>query len=69
MPFYTEAITLLEASPNRERYNSDAKEMYNYMGNYYLDQKDVPTAKSYFQKYLELDPNNEPYRKFVEGLK
>ena len=69
VPFYTEAITLLEASPNRERYNSDAKEMYNYMGNYYLDQKDVPTAKSYFQKYLELDPNNEPYRKFVEGLK
>ncbi|MBD5279529.1 MAG: hypothetical protein HDS35_03170 [Bacteroides sp.] len=69
VPFYTEAITLLEASPNRDRYTSDAKEMYNYMGNYYLDQKDVPTAKSYFQKYLELDPNNEPYRKFVEGLK
>ncbi len=69
VPFYTEAITLLEASDNRARYNSDAKEMYNYMGNYYLDQKDVPTAKTYFLKYLELDPNNEPYRKFVEGLK
>lgn len=69
VPFYTEAISLLEKSDNRARYASDAKEMYNYMGNYYLDQKDVPTAKIYFSKYLELDPNNEPYRKFVEGLK
>lgn len=69
VPFYTEAITLLEGSENPSRYSSDAKEMYNYMGNYYLDQKDVASAKEYFNKYLQLDPNNEPYRKFVEGLK
>jgi len=68
VPFYTEAIKLLEASENRARYNNDAKVMYNYMGNYYLDQKDVAKAKEYFNKYLELDPNNEAYRKFVEGL-
>ncbi len=43
--------------------------MYNYMGNYYLEQKDVAGAKQYFSKVLELDPNNEAYRKFVEGLK
>ncbi|MEZ3550199.1 MAG: tetratricopeptide repeat protein [Muribaculaceae bacterium] len=68
VPFYTEAITLLEASENPTRYANDAKVMYNYMGNYYLDQKDVAKAKEYFNKYLELDPNNEAYRKFVEGL-
>ena len=63
------AIDLLEASPNRDRYATDAKTMYNYMGNYYLDQKDVAKAKEYFVKYLQLDPNNEDYRKFVESLK
>ncbi len=69
VPYYTEAITLLEASDNPARYANDAKEMYNYMGNYYLDQKDTATAKEYFNKYLQYDPNNEGYRKFVEGLK
>lgn len=69
VPAYTEAIALLEASQNPARYATDAKEMYNYMGNYYLDQKDVAKAKEYFNKYLQYDPNNEAYRKFVEGLK
>ncbi len=69
VPYYTEAIKLLEASKDPSRYATDAKTMYNYMGNYYLDQKDVENAKVYFNKYLELDPNNEQYRKFVEGLK
>ncbi|MBD5356594.1 MAG: tetratricopeptide repeat protein [Bacteroides sp.] len=69
VPSYTEAIALLEASQDPSRYASDAKVMYNYLGNYYLDQKDVAKAKEYFNKYLQLDPNNEQYRKFVEGLK
>lgn len=66
---YTKAIELLEASKDPSRYKRDAMEMYNYMGNYYLVKKDVAKAKEYFNKYLQLDPNNEPYRKFVEGLK
>lgn len=69
VPMYTEAITLLEASENPARYASDAKEMYNYMGNYWLDQKDVNKAKEFFNKYLQYDPNNDAYRQFVEGLK
>ncbi|MDE6754623.1 MAG: tetratricopeptide repeat protein [Muribaculaceae bacterium] len=69
VPAYTEALTLLEASENPSRYSSDAKEMYNYMGNSYLEQKNVAKAKEYFNKYLNFDPNNEAYRKFVEGLK
>jgi tetratricopeptide (TPR) repeat protein len=68
VPAYTEAIAMLEASQDPSRYNSDAKVMYNYMGNYYLDQKDVEKAKEYFNKYLQLDPDNEAYRKFVESL-
>ena len=69
VPIYTEGIAIFEGNPNPSKNDiSDAKEMYNYMGNYYLDQKDVPTAVTYFNKYLELDPDNEAYRKFVEGL-
>lgn len=69
VPIYTEGIAIFEANESPSKNDiSDAKEMYNYMGNYYLDQKDVPTALIYFNKYLELDPNNDGYRKFVEGL-
>ena len=69
VPIYTEGIAIFEANPSPSKNDiSDAKEMYNYMGNYYLDQKDVPTAVTFFNKYLELDPDNDAYRKFVEGL-
>lgn len=67
-PKYIEAIALLEAAPDPSRYTNDAKTMYNYVGNYYLSQNNKAEAKKYFQKYLELDPNNEQYRKFVNGL-
>lgn len=69
VPYYEIAIQKLEALPNASSYASDAKEMYNYMGNYYLDMKDVAKAKEFFNKYLQLDPDNNAYRKFVEGLK
>ena len=67
-PRYAEAITLLEAAADPSRYASDAKTLYNYMGNYYLDQNNKAEAKKYFNKYLEYDPDNADYRKFVEGL-
>ncbi|MDE6633536.1 MAG: tetratricopeptide repeat protein [Muribaculaceae bacterium] len=68
-PMYSEAATLIEKSENPSRYARDAKPIYNYLGNYYLDQKDVAKAKECFNKYLQYDPDNESYRKFVEGLK
>ncbi len=68
-PMYSEAAVLLEKSQDPSRYARDAKTIYNYLGNYYLDQKDVANAKENFNKYLQYDPDNEGYRKFVEGLK
>ena len=68
-PMYTEAATLLEKASDPSRYAGDAKNIYNYLGNYYLDHKDVAKAKENFNKYLQFDPNNEGYRKFVENLK
>lgn len=67
-PMYLESIALLEQAPDPMRYTGDAKEMYNYMGNYYLVKNDKEKAKEYFNKYLKYDPNNEDYRKFVESL-
>ena len=68
-PMYSEAAELLEKSSDPSRYKADAKTIYNYLGNYYLDHKDVAKAKECFNKYLQYDPDNESYRKFVEGLK
>lgn len=65
---YMEAISIYEAASDKSKYNSDAKVLFNYMGNYYLDQKDIAKAKEYFNKYLEIDPTNSDYRKFVESL-
>lgn len=67
-PEYAVAVELLEANPD-PRFNSDAKVIYNYLGNYYLEKKDIPQAKAYFSKYLELDPDNADYRKFIDSLK
>lgn len=67
-PEYAIAFDLLQANPD-PRYNSDAKVIYNYLGNYYLEQKNTAEAKKYFEKYLELDPDNADYRKFVDSLK
>ena len=68
-PMYSQAAELIEKSQDPSRYARDAKTIYNYLGNYYLDQKDVEKAKENFNKYLQYDPNNDAYRKFVEGLK
>ncbi len=68
-PMYSEAAVLIEQSADPSRYAADAKTIYNYLGNYYLDHKDVAKAKECFNKYLQYDPTNEKYRQFVEGLK
>lgn len=44
-------------------------EAYIYIASYYLAIKDSATAKSYYLKYLELDPNNEALKKYIENMK
>ncbi|MCM1489792.1 MAG: tetratricopeptide repeat protein [Muribaculum sp.] len=72
-PMYSEAADLIDkanaAGTDTSRYASDAKTIYNYLGNYYLDHKDNAKAKECFTKYLKYDPNNEAYREFVESIK
>lgn len=68
-PKYEEAVALLEKSANPSRYNRDAKTLYMYLGNYYIKQDNVAKAKEYYNKFLNLDPNNDAVRKYVDSLK
>lgn len=44
-------------------------EAYMYIAALYLAIKDSATAKSYYLKYLELDPTNEALKKYIENMK
>ncbi len=41
---------------------------YRYMANYYDKKGDKATAKTYFEKWLSMDPDNEQLAKYVEQL-
>lgn len=69
VPIYEKAIELLESAQDPSRYKSDAKAIYSYLGNAYISQDNVAKAKEYFNKFLELDPENESVRKYVDSLK
>lgn len=70
--YYIQAIDALEAmesaGQDTSRFATDAKNLYNTVGNSYLDKNDKATAKRYFNGYLKYDPNNADYRKFVDSL-
>lgn len=63
---YTKAAELLGDTPD-PRYNNDAKTIYNYLGYYYLENKDNAKAKEFFQKSLAIDPNAD-LQKLVNSL-
>ena len=72
LDYYIKAVDALEAmeaaGQDTSRFASDAKNLYNAVGNAYLDKNDKASAKRYFNGYLKYDPNNADYRKFVDSL-
>lgn len=66
---YNKAMVLLENSADPSKYVSDAKKIYSYLGNYFIEVNDVNQAKEYFNKYLELAPNDTAVRDYVNKLK
>lgn len=68
-PLYEKAIVLLENAADPSKYTSDAKSMYTYLGNYYVNVNNIAKAKDYFNKFLKLDPNNTDVRDYVSKLK
>ncbi len=65
---YQELIRLLDAKPNRSDYARYYKYAYNYLATYYFKKGDKSTAKFYYQKWLEYDPDNESLRNYVNSL-
>jgi len=58
-PYYEQAASILVAAPDGATKNRNLiVECYRYLGYYHYVQKDYCTSKSYFQKILELEPEN-----------
>ena len=66
---YQELLSILDAKENKADYARYYKYAYNYMATYYFNKGDKATAKGYYQKWLEYDPENESLRNYVNSLK
>ena len=66
---YNELLSILDKKENKSDYTRYYKYAYNYLATYYFNKGDKSTAKIYYQKWLENDPENESLRKYVESLK
>lgn len=67
---FEQAISILDKDEsNKVSHKNDYIRAYNLIANYYNSEGRLDEAKIYWLKFLEVDPENEPLRKFVEGLK
>lgn len=66
---YNELIRILDNKDDKASYARYYKYAYNYLATYYFNKGDKNTAKTYYQKWLEYDPDNTSLRKYVESLK
>ena len=66
---YNELLQILDAKEDKADYARYYKYAYNYLATYYFGKGDKATAKTYYQKWLEYDPENESLRNYVNSLK
>ncbi|MGM9832499.1 MAG: tetratricopeptide repeat protein [Candidatus Limisoma sp.] len=69
---YELMITTLEAQGDKVEASRRAdalKEAYNYIASYYIANGDSSTAKTYYQKMLEVDPTNDALRQYISTMK
>lgn len=65
-----EVINILDQDPeNVTKRKNDYIFVLNQLGQYYLAEKDADQAKVYLNRFLEIDPDNQPLRDFVDKLK
>lgn len=65
-PYYEKVIEIGEA--DKERSKNDLVSAYQYMGSYSLTKSDFKTGKEYFEKALELKPDDENSKKAVKTI-
>lgn len=56
-PYYDKAMEIL--SKDADKYKKEISEVYTFMGFYFFQQKDDKMASEYWNKLLEIDPNNK----------
>lgn len=66
---YNELLRILDTKEDKSDYARYYKYAYNYLATYYFAKGDKATAKTYYQKWLEYDPENESLRNYVNSLK
>lgn len=66
---FNEALAAMEATPeSAQRYRNDRGFIYNQLGKYYLDQKDVDAGREAYTKLYEINPS-DGLRDYLEKLK
>ena len=66
---YLAALAILDQDPaNKTSKKSDYINAYNQIANYYLGLGDTEKARLYFTKFLEVDPENEALRNYLENV-
>ena len=63
-PFYEKVIEIGET--DKEKNKKDLSDAYKYMGSYYMIKQDYKTAKGYWQKVLELYPEDENAKEAIK---
>lgn len=58
--------TIEICSPKTDKYKSELKDAYSYLGYYYMTKNDKVKAKEYWNKVLQLDPNNVDAKKYSQ---
>jgi tetratricopeptide (TPR) repeat protein len=67
---YNKVVTLLDQdAANKEKRADMYNEAYSQIASYYISQKNIPMAKSYYEKVLELDPTNTALRDYIAKMK
>ncbi len=66
---YEEMLKGLAEDPSKmDTYKSDYMTAFRNLGAYYYSVKDYAKAKEYFDKYLELDPENQQIREIRDSI-
>ena len=69
IPVYQKLIELLQKNTADPNYQKWMVESYGYLAAYEANsQKDYPEAIGYFEKILEVDPNNADAKKYIAIL-
>lgn len=63
---YEKFIARAEQASNRDQLASYLRRAYNYLATYYSKQKNNALSMQYYKKQLEVDPDNEALREYIQ---